>query len=238
MAAAKAPAPRAPPFAAVSDEGLSVRFHLPDRQSIGPRDEGQVVLVGRTELPLRPNGGCVPALDATVWLTAKATNTSDWTLIPGETAVHLGNDYLGKGRLALTRKGQEFDLALGPDPFVTVERVALEDQLQSSAFQLKGTQSQAWRLKFENHGAPSTARDGSITVKVVEALPRARDERITVRLESARPEPSNAKEDQKLRDDQSLLTWRLALPRAAKAEIEWRWSARFPEKERLFTSTE
>jgi uncharacterized protein (TIGR02231 family) len=238
QAKAPAAAPRPPPFAAVADEGLSVRFHLPDRATIAPGEEGKVVLVGRADLPLQPDRFCVPALDATVWLEAKATNSSEWTLLPGETAVHLGNDYLGKGTLALTRKGQEFDLALGADPNVSVERVALEDQRRSSALSSKGTQSFTWRLELENHGAPSTARDGAITVRVQEALPRSRDERITVRLESARPEPSASKEDQKLRDDSSILTWRVVLPRDGKSEIEWRWSARFPERERLATTGE
>lgn len=232
------PAKRPPPFAAVSDEGLSVRFHLPDRATVAPGEQGQIVLVGRAELPLRPDRCCAPALDPTVWLEAKAVNSSDWVLLPGETAVHLGNDYLGKGTLALTRKGEEFDLALGADPFVTVERVALEDQRTSSALSSNGTQVHSWRLTFENHGAPSAAGDGSVAVRVQEALPRSRDERITVRLDAARPEPSTAKDDQKLRDERGLLTWRLVLPRAGKAGIEWRWSARFPEKERLYTTSD
>jgi uncharacterized protein (TIGR02231 family) len=236
--ATAAPASRPPPFAAISDEGLSVRFHLPDRATIAPGEAGQVVLIGRAELPLRPDRYCAPALDPTVWLEAKAVNSSDWILLPGETAVHLGNDYLGKGTVALTRKGEEFDLALGADPFVTVERVALEDQKTSSALSSNGTQVHAWRLTFENHGAPSAERDGSVAVRVQEALPRARDERITVRLDAARPEPSTAKEEQKLRDEQGLLTWRIALPRAGKAGIEWRWSARFPERERLYTTSD
>src|SRR5262249_21352913 len=95
--AAPAPAPRAPPFATVADEGLSVRFHVPDRPTIAPGENGRSLLVGRTELPLAPRRSCVPELDPTVWLSAKATNTSEWVLLPGVSAVHFGNDYVGKG---------------------------------------------------------------------------------------------------------------------------------------------
>jgi uncharacterized protein (TIGR02231 family) len=237
-AAAPAPAPRAPPFAAVADEGLSVRFHVPDRPTIAPREGGTSLLIGRTELPLAPRRACVPELDPTVWLSAKCTNTSDWVLLPGVCAVHLGSDYVGKGAVARTLKGQEFDVHLGPDPFVSVERIELEGQLQTSAFSSKGTQSHAWRLRFENHGAPSSERDGRIVVDVQEALPKARDERIAVRLDSAKPEPSSAADDRKAREDRGILTWHLALAAQGKAEIEWRWSAKYPEGEPLVRTLE
>jgi uncharacterized protein (TIGR02231 family) len=235
---AAAPARRAPPFATVADEGLSVRFHVPDRPTIAPREGGTSLLIGRTELPLAPHRACVPELDPTVWLSAKCTNTSDWVLLPGACAVHLGNDYVGKGAVAQTLKGQEFDVHLGPDPFVSVERIELEGQLQTSAFSSKGTQSHAWRLRFENHGAPSSERDGRIVVDVQEALPKVRDERIAVRLDAAKPEPSGAADDRKAREDRGILTWHLALAAQGKAEIEWRWSAKYPEGEPLVRTLE
>jgi len=241
--AADAPAPgfvaaRPAPFATVADEGLSVRFHLPDRQRIPSRPDGQVVLVGRARLPLVPERDCVPALDPTVWLTGKATNTSDWILLPGESAVHLGSDYLGRGAIELTQKGKEFTVHLGPDPFVSVERVRLDDQLRTSLFSSKGVAVNTWRMRFENLGAPSTARDGGIVVTVREALPKPRDSRITVRLDSARPEPSRTDEDRKLREEKGTLTWRLPIARAGKAEIEWKWSCRYPESAVLVTTSE
>ena len=230
-----------PARAAVRDRrgrGLSVRFHVPDRPTIAPREGGTSLLVGRTELPLAPRRACVPELDPTVWLSAKCTNTSDWVLLPGACAVHLGNDYVGKGAITRTLKGQEFDVHLGPDPFVSVERIELEGQLQTSAFSSKGTQSHAWRLRFENHGAPSSERDGRIVVDVQEALPKVRDERIAVRLDSAKPEPSGAADDRKAREDRGILTWHLAVAAQGKAEIEWRWSAKYPEGEPLVRTLE
>lgn len=236
--AAPAAAMRAPPFATVADEGLSVRFHVPDRPTLAPSESGRSLLVGRTELPLAPRRSCVPELDPTVWLSAKATNTSDWVLLPGPSAVHFGSDYVGRGTVALTQRGQDFDVHLGPDPNVSVERIALEDQLQTSALSSKGTQTQSFRIRFENHGAPSTERDGRILVDVQEALPRPRDERISVRLDSARPEPGASKEDSKMREERGLLTWHLGIAAQGKAEIEWKWSARYPEKEGLVRTLE
>ncbi len=220
---------RAAPVAKVADQGISERFELPGRQHVAPNRDGQLLLIGRAALPLTIERRCVPAIDATVWLTGKATNTSVWTLLPGPTAVHLGRDYLGRGTLALAPKQAEVELHLGADPWIAVERVATADDFASSTFSSAGTRRRAWRLELRDHGAPANRSDGRIQVTVEEALPRARDERIEVTLEPPKPAPSNGAEAKRRRDEAGILTWELALPRNGVATLEWGYRVRFPE---------
>src|SRR5206468_9066252 len=91
--AAEAPEPR--PFASVESQGLSVHFKLAKKETVQSRDEPTTVLVGTGELSIAPERVCVPALDTTVWLRARAKNTSPWVLLPGSAAVFFGADYLG-----------------------------------------------------------------------------------------------------------------------------------------------
>jgi uncharacterized protein (TIGR02231 family) len=229
-AATLAPALRAPPFAAVANEGLSARFALPDRQSIEPHGDGQRVLVGRARMPLTVERWCVPAADTSVWLRGKATNSSPFTLLPGPTAVSLGQDFLGRGALALTPAGAEVMLHLGQDPFIAVERTVVADDRSTSSFSDDDRRRFAWRTTLQNLGAPSRAADGSVEVIVRESLPRARDERITVTPESAKPRLSDAADDRKAREESSLLTWRVTLRRGAEPlAIEWGYRVAFPE---------
>jgi len=228
--ASSAPALRPAPFAAVADEGLSVRFELPDRQTIEPHGGGQRVLVGRARLPLAVERWCVPAQESAVWLRGKATNSSPWTLLPGPTAVSLGQDHLGRGTLALTPAGAEVVLHLGPDPWIAVERTVVADDRSTSSFSTDDRRRFAWRTTLRNLGAPSRAADGSVEVIVREALPRARDERIEVTAETSKPRLSDHAEDRKAREESSLLTWRLALPKSGEERtIEWGYRVAFPE---------
>lgn len=230
---------RAAPFATVANEGISERFALPDPQTIEPGGESQRVLVGRASLPLTLERWCVPAVDPTVWLRGKAKNDSPWTLLPGRTAVHMGNDYLGRGTLALTHKGADAELYLGPDPWIAVERTELADHLSTSSFSANGTRKFAWRIALMNLGAPAAAADGSVEVIVQESLPRARDERIEVKLDNVKPRQSEREDDRKARDESSLLTWRVAVARGTTGTtLEWGYSVAHPAELELITTQE
>lgn len=231
---AAAPTSRPVPVATVADHGISEHFELPGRQRIDPGRAGQLLLIGTAELPLAIERRCVPAQDLTVWLTGKATNDSAWTLLPGATAVHLGNDYLGRGTLALTPKGSALTLALGSDPWLAVERVELADDFATSSFSSAETLRRAWRLSIRDHGAPARDPRGHVVVQVEETLPRPRDEQIEVTLEESRPAPQKDAPAQRRRDESGILTFELAIPRDAIASLEWGYRVRFPA-ERLLT---
>ncbi|MBL8840104.1 MAG: mucoidy inhibitor MuiA family protein [Planctomycetes bacterium] len=230
---AAAPATRPVPIATVTDQGISEHFELPGRQRVDPGRDGQLLLIGTAELPLAIERRCVPAQDLTVWLTGKATNDSAWTLLPGATAVHLGNDYLGRGTLALTPKGSALTLALGSDPWLAVERVELADDFATSSFSSAGTLRRAWRLAIRDHGAPARDPRGLVVVQVEETLPRARDEQIEVTLEESRPAPRKDASAQRRRDESGILTFELAVPRDGTASLEWGYRVRYPAERLL-----
>jgi uncharacterized protein (TIGR02231 family) len=106
--AAKSPAPQ--PFAAVESQGLSVHFRLAQSETIESRDLPTTVLVGNSTLEIASERVCVPALDPTVWLRAKAKNTSPWVMLPGTAAVFFGADYLGPAAIETVQTGQELTL--------------------------------------------------------------------------------------------------------------------------------
>ncbi len=220
--------------AEVFDEGLSVRFRLARKETIESRDQPSLVLVGRADLDITPEHVCVPALDTTVWLRARATNTSDWVMLPGRAAVYFGADFIGHAELPAVQKQEELTLHLGPDPGLLVERTQLEDLTEESGlFSSRKTLQQSWRIRVANNGAFTAARDGSVAVLVHEVLPRATDDRVTVEIEKAKPALATSARWAKEREEKGVLTWSLRVPKGGQRVIELATSIAYPEDMRL-----
>lgn len=217
-------------FAAVSNEGLSVRYRLPRPETIESRDQPTTVLVGRAPLAIAPEHYCLPAVDTTVWLRARATNSSPWVMLPGRAAVYFGADFLGHARIEAVQLEQEFLLHLGPDPGVVVTRTPLDQKREESGmFSSKQTLSGSWRIEVENHGAFTSLAGGAVDVIVHEILPKSTDERISVELDKASPDVQTGARWKKEREEKGALTWILRVPASGKRVIELTTEITFPD---------
>lgn len=215
----------------VEAQGLSVHFRLPRRWTVESRPQPSTVLVGRGEMPASIERHCVPALDPSVWVRARARNTTDLVLLPGDAAVFAGADFLGRIRLEEVRPGQELEIALGPDPALAVTRVQVDDlRREPGLFSSKEGHVETWRTRIENHGAAGARPDGSVDVIVREALPRSRDSRLEVSMTRAEPKPS---QDERWRQDveeRSLQTWVVRVPAGGTADVLVQTTLRFPKR--------
>jgi uncharacterized protein (TIGR02231 family) len=221
-------------FAAVESEGISVRFRLPRKETIESRAEPTTVLVGRTDLALVPEHFCVPALDPTVWIRARARNTSEWVMLPGRAAVYFGADFVGHAWLEAVQLQQELTLHLGADPGLSVERTQLEDLREGSGvFSSRATQRESWKIEIENHGAFTHAKDGSVELIVQEVLPRPRDDRIKVEIAAVQPKLSEDERWKKEREEKGVLTWVVRLPKGGKSQLLLTTEIGFPEDMKL-----
>ncbi len=221
-------------FASIESSGLSVRYILPRRETIESRSEPTSVLVGVTDLEVAIERTVVPAIDTTVWLTGRAKNTSDFTLLPGQASVFLGQDFLGRASLELVQPGEELTLHLGADPFLEVERTQTQDLEKGPGFlSSQSSKVEGWRIHIQNHGAPTKLQDGSVEVIVREVLPRARDERIEVELSKAQPEPSKADRWKKDFEEKGILTWVVRVPKSGATDVIWESTIGYPKGERV-----
>lgn len=217
-------------FAEVSDQGLSVRFRLAQKETVESREQPTTVLVGRETLAIEPEHFCVPALDTTVWLRAKAKNTSKWVMLPGRAAVYFGADFIGYSSVPAVQLEEELTVHLGPDQGLAVERTKLEDVVdRPGVFGKNATLERSWRIRIKNNGAFTKAPDGSVSVIVQEVLPRATDDRIEVELARAEPALSRAERWKKDREEQGVLTWRVRVPRGGETVIELTTEISYPE---------
>ena len=219
------------PFAAVESQGLSVHFKLAQKVTIESRELPTNVLVGSEKLAITAERGCVPALDPTVWLRAKAKNTSPWVLLPGAAAVFFGADYLGPAQIGTVQTGQELTLHLGADPGIVATRTQIQDLSKGPGFlSSKSSRIEGFRIHFVNHGTVGANPDGSADVIVREASPRSRDDRITVEISKAEPKPSGDERWKQDREEKGIQTWILRVPRDDKgADILFETTIEYPK---------
>jgi uncharacterized protein (TIGR02231 family) len=219
-----------PPFAAVESQGLSVRFKLAKKETVESRVQPTTVLVGRAQLAVTAERSCTPALDTTVWLRGKAKNTSEWTLLPGQAAVFLGADYLGLAQLDTVQPNQEFTLHLGADPSLTVTRTQTEDVSKGPGFLgSRASKVEGWRVKLENHGAQTSAKDGAVDVIVREVLPRSRDERVEVELTKSEPKISKDERWKQDLEEKGIQTWVVHVAKNGSTDIVWQATITYPK---------
>jgi uncharacterized protein (TIGR02231 family) len=217
-------------YASVQKSGAALRYGIARRETIPSQPGTSRVLVGRSDLKVKPEHYCAPALDTNIWLRGLTTNTSSWVMLPGRAAVYFGGDYVGLAQVDNVRLGEEFTLHLGIDPGLKVERIELEKKQSSSGFfGSRASQTSGWRLRFENVGAFGARSDGSVSVIVRESLPRSSDERLDIELDLVRPPLATAERWTQDREEKGFLTWELNVPRASGASIEWRSKMTYPE---------
>jgi len=222
---------RARNFAAVESEGLSLRYRIARSETIESKQEPSLVLVGKAPLEVDPEYYCASALDPTVWLRGIATNTSDWTLLPGRAAVFFGADFLGEARLDTVQVDEEFTLHLGAATMVSVERTQFEDIAEEPGF-LSNTMARrrSWRVHFENHGSTVANEDGSISVIVRESVPMTKDSRLEVLIPRSEPAFAKGERWDQERDEEGIYTWILEVPANGEADLVYSAELRSPKE--------
>jgi uncharacterized protein (TIGR02231 family) len=156
----------------------------------------------------------VPVLAPEAYLRATVTNGA-LLLLPGRARIFHGAQFVGETRLDIVAPGEEFEVQLGVDDQIKVER-KLRRRTTSKAL-LGGTRTIdiAYEITVDNH------RDRKATVSVHDHIPVSSDGDIKVRARETTPPPAET-------DDLGELTWNLALAPRASATIKHRFTVEHP----------
>jgi uncharacterized protein (TIGR02231 family) len=217
--AAQAALPEAPHLTAEPGEsgdlgsGLAYRVQRP--LAVPADGEPYKTMVARFALDAQLDHLAVPVLAPEAYARATVTNTSSLLLLPGPARVFHGSQFVGETALETVAAGEEFELQLGVDDQIRVER-ELRRRSTSKAM-LGGTRTidVAYEITVENH-RPNQAR-----VSVHDHIPVSSDGDIKVRLREASPDPAG-------QTDLGELTWDLALGAGQTATIRHRFTVEHP----------
>ncbi|MBN1355027.1 mucoidy inhibitor MuiA family protein [bacterium] len=216
------PAAAQPMESIVASFGSSLHFEIPNRWSIPGDGTLKRVTISTHDFTTATSYRSTPKLSPHAYLTAKVINGSDRPFLPGEVRSFNGTEYVGSSRIEVIVPGEEFDLALGTDDRIKVEREETERHRESAGlFQDKVRYRFGYRIKLENrldHDAFLTLRD---------QVPVSHDERIGILDLKTNPKSSAP-------DSQGLIEWDLTLKPDEKRDVILSFIVEYPDKMDVF----
>ena len=156
----------------------------------------------------------VPVLAAEAYLRATVTNGS-LLLLPGAARVFHGSQFVGETALETVAAGEEFEVQLGVDDQIRVERKLRRRSTSKALVGGTRTVDIAYETTVDNH------RDARVKISVHDHVPVSRDGDIKVRLREASPAAAS-------QDDLGELTWDLVLDGGKSATIRHRFTVEHP----------
>jgi len=214
--AAKTGPAEAPPLTAeLGESGVGLTYRV-QRPLAVPADGGpHKTMVAQFALDAALDYLAVPVLAPEAYVRATVTNTSPLLLLPGPARIFHGAKFAGETFLDTVASGEEFELQLGVDDQIRVERKLRRRSTSKAVIGGTRTIDVAYEITVENH-RPDKAR-----VSVHDHIPVSADGEIKVRLRETSPDPAG-------HDDLGELTWELSLDGGQTKTIRYRFTVEHP----------
>lgn len=207
--------------ATIETQGPSVTFHLPKPESIPNDWQPHKVPIGSQRFQAKLAYETTPRLLPLAFLRAKVTNASDALLLAGPVAVFLDGAFVATASLKQVAPGEEFDLYLGVDERVKLERKPLKEHVEVSL--LPGLHGKTKSTDYEFLTTISNFTGRHIVVTVFDQLPVSEREEIIV--ESVKQTPSEVEKDP---EKPGVFRWVLELNANQKQELKLSYRVRHP----------
>lgn len=162
----------------------------------------------------------VPLLSEGVYISGKITNTLDYPLLPGMAHLYYGRRYTGSTQLKGVMPGESFELPLGVDDSIKVERKKIREYHDETGF-IGSKKRVAFGLVIQVQNLKKIP----IVLEISERLPVSSNEKITVTTRKITPK--DYKEDKKR---PGILTWKLQLKPGEKKEISIEYYIEHPKE--------
>jgi uncharacterized protein (TIGR02231 family) len=220
--AASPPLPEAPHITAEpvapaepGESGAGLAYRVPRPLAVPADGQPYKTMVAGFSLDAELDHLAVPVLAAEAYARATVTNTSSLLLLPGPARVFHGPQFVGETALETVAAGEEFELQLGVDDQIRVERELRRRSTTKAMIGGTRTIDVAYEITVENH------RANQARISVHDHIPLSSDGDIKVRLREASPEPAS-------QTDLAELTWNLTLDPGQAAAIRYRFTVEHP----------
>jgi uncharacterized protein (TIGR02231 family) len=171
--------------------------------------------IGRFGLDAALDHLAVPVLAPEAYLRATVTNSSPLLLLPGPARVFHGTQFVGETALETVAAGEEFELQLGVDDQIRVERKLRRRGTGKAVIGGTRTIDIGYEITVENH------RQAKTLLSVHDRIPVSTDGDVKVRLRETNPAPAT-------QTDLGELTWELSLDGGQEATVRYRFTVEHP----------
>ena len=217
----EAPAREAAFVSAAREAGaLSFEYRIPQAVSIESRDKETILPLTAKRLKGDFFLYTVPKVNSLAFLVCRTA--SDAELLSGPLNVYFSGRYVGKTTLAEKRPGREFYLNLGADREVKVQRVKSRDRLKETLFGMErntAVRELSYTLTVEN------LKDKPVTVRILDAVPVSRTDRIQVKDLKLDPQPK----EKDVQGQEGVYLWEVALKPGEKRDVGISFDVSYPK---------
>ena len=213
-------------YAAMAAQGPSVTFRLPKPTSIPADWQPHKVPIASHTFKAGLAYETTPKLLAYAFLRAKITNTSETLFLAGPVSVFLDGAFVATASLKQVAPAEEFDLYLGVDERVRVERKVLKERVEVSL--LPGLRGKTKSTEYEFLTTVENFTGRTIAVTAFDQLPVSEREEIIV--ESVKQVPADAQKDP---EKPGVFSWSLNLVSNQKQELRLSYRVRHPVEMQL-----
>jgi uncharacterized protein (TIGR02231 family) len=212
--AAKMP-PAAPMIAEVAESTAGQVYRVARPLAVPSDGSPHKTTIARIGLDAQVDHLAVPVLAPEAYLRATVINNSPLLLLSGSATIFHDGQFAGETRLETVATGEEFELQLGVDDQVRIERKLVRRTTSKAVLGGTRTIDIAYETTVQNH------RQRPARVSASDHIPVSTDAEIRVRLRDTSPNPSE-------QTDLGQLTWKLELQPGQSARISHRFTVEHP----------
>lgn len=199
---------------AVFTEGGVVTFQVSGGSNIPSDGAPHKITIFSDNYPCQLQYIAMPRLVSFAYLQAKVTNSATGTILPGKANIFQGNMFVGTTQLENIAPNQEFELNLGIDEGLKIERDLIERQVDKKLLVNQRRITYAYRLKVTN------LLEREAKLKLTEQLPVSRNEQVKIRLNRSNPQIQLG--------EMGVLEWAIALSPQAQQEFTYQFTVEHP----------
>ena len=204
-----------PIVAEVSESGAALAYQVQRPLEIPSDGSPHKTTIARFELDAVLDHLAVPIQALEAYLRATVTNDSKLLLLPGPARVFHDGQFVGETSLETVAAGEEFELQLGVDDQIRVERELRRRSTAKAVLGGSRTVDIAYEITVENH------RSGKARLSVHDHIPLSSDGEIKVRLRETSPNPAEQTE-------LGELIWKFELDPGKSAKLTHRFTVEHP----------
>jgi len=203
----------------VVENGISFEFKIDIPYDVPSDAKYYTVNVKEYTIPAYYEYYAAPKLDKTAYLTAQLINWEQYNLLNGEANLYFEGTYLGKSFLDVQSTEDTLTLSLGRDENVVVTRTKEKQFGENQFIGNKKTETRGWDIELRNK------KKQKVNIVVEDQYPLSTNDDIEVTLENAK----GAEVDK----ENGKLKWKLAIEPNKVEKLNFRYSVKYPKKERL-----
>lgn len=202
--------------AAVQSEATSASFQIRAPATLPSDNSVQRVAITTAKLPATLQYQSTPALREAAFLTALASNGTDYPFLAGTLNTFLDDAFVAASSMKTVMPGEKLELALGADDGISIKRQLVNRFTESTGFSGNGKRvTYEYKITVKNNKATKE----QVTFK--DRLPISRNEKIEVKLLSP------AERDIK-REDDGVLAWNWEMEPGKSRDVVFKFSVDHP----------